>query len=84
MGVVRAMARSDHWRWVFHAQVGSDFLKGDLRLPTQHKPLQDLGRVCRRVGAEQGLRIEGTLGVADQHPADEDGRLARTVPDGGL
>ena len=44
----------------------------------QDKPLDDLGRVYRRVGAEQGL------GVADQHPADGDGRFAQAVPDGDL
>ena len=72
--------------------MGPDFLeepapyliRGDLQLPTQDKPLQDLGRVCGWVSAEQGLGIEDALGVADQHPADGDGRFARTVPDGGL
>ena len=37
----------------FHAQMGSHLLKGDFQLPAQDKPLQDLGRVCRWVGAEQ-------------------------------
>ena len=83
-GVVRAMARSDHWRWAVHAQMGSNFLEGCLQLPPQHKPLQDLGRACRWVGAEQGLGVEGALGIADQHPAHGDGRFARAVPDGGL
>ena len=53
------MARSDHWRWGFHPQMGAHFLEGDFELPRQHKPLEDLGRVRRWVGAEQGLRIEG-------------------------
>ena len=28
--------------------------------------------------------MEGALGIADQHPADEDRVLAGAVPDGGL
>ncbi len=39
----------------FHARMGASFLEGDFELPTQHKPLEDLGRVRRRAGAEQGL-----------------------------
>ena len=72
-----------------HAQVGTHLLKepapylirGDLQLPAQDKPFQDLGRVRRWVGAQQGLGGEGALGIADQHPANEDGRLAGAVPD---
>ena len=47
-------------------QMGSDFLEGDLQLPTQDKPLQDLGRVCRGVGAEESLRIDGALGITQR------------------
>ena len=67
-----------------HAQVGPHLLKGDLQLPAQDKPFQDLGRVRRRVGAEQGLGVEDALRVADQHPAQEYRRLAGAVPDRGL
>ena len=80
-GVVRAMARSDHWRCVSTPQMGSYLVEGDLQLPAQYKPFQDLGRVRRRVGTEQGLSGEGALGVSDQHPANEDGGLAGAVPD---
>ncbi len=38
-----------------HSQVGPHLLESDLQLPTQHKPLEDLGRDCRWVGAEQSL-----------------------------
>ena len=87
--MVRAMARSDHWRWGLHAQVGSHLLKepapylirGNFQLPAQDKPFQDLGRFRRWVGAQQGLGGEGALGIADQHPANEDWRLAGAVPD---
>ena len=67
-GVVRAMARSDHWRCVSTPR-WAYLVEGDLQLPAQYKPFQDLGRVRRRVGTEQGL----SLGVSDQHPANEDG-----------
>ena len=42
------------------SQVGPCFLEGDLQLPTQGKPLQDLGRVRRQACAEEG---PGTAGV---------------------
>ena len=64
-----------------HAQMGAHLLKGDFQLPAQDKPFQDLGRVRRRVGAEQGLGSEGALGVSDQHPTNEHSRLAGAVPD---
>ena len=64
-----------------HTQMGSYLVEGDLQLPAQYKPFQDLGRVRRRVGTEQGLSGEGALGVSDQHPANEDGGLAGAVPD---
>ena len=55
-----------------HAQVGTHLLKepapylirGDRQLPAQDKPFQDLGRVRRWVGAQQGLGGEGALGIA--------------------
>ena len=52
--------------------------------PAQDKPLEDLGRVDRWVGAEEGLRMQGTPGVLYQHPADGHRRLACAIPDGGL
>ena len=64
-----------------HAQVGPHLLKGALQLPKQDKPLEDLGRIRRRIGTEQSLGVEGALVVSDQHPANEDGRLAGSVPD---
>ena len=65
----------------FHAQVGSHLLESNFQLPAQDEPFQDLGRVRRWVGAQQGLGGEGALGISDQHPADEDWRLAGAVPD---
>ena len=67
-----------------HAQMGPHLLKSDLQLPAQHEPFQDLRRVCRRVGAQQGLGREGALWVSDQHPANAHRGFARAVPDCGL
>ena len=74
-GLVRPLALG------LHAQVGPHLLEGDLMLPAQYKPFQDLRRVRRRVGTEQGLRGEDALGISNQHPANEHGGLARAVPD---
>ena len=43
-GVVRAMAKSDHWRWVSTPQVGAHLLKGDFSArggPARDKPFQE-------------------------------------------
>ena len=42
----------DHWRRL-HAQMGPHLLKSDLSCQ-RTEPFQDLRRVCRRVGAQQG------------------------------
>ena len=64
-----------------HAQMRPHLLEGDLQLPAQHKPFQDLRRVRRRIGAEQGLGSEFALWVPNQDPAQGHRRLARAVPD---
>ena len=81
--MVRAMARSDHWRCL-HAQMRSHLLEGDLQLPAQHKPFQNLRRVHGQVSAQQCLCGEFALGVSNQDPAQGHGRLARTIPDRSL
>ena len=80
-GVVRGDGEIGPLALCLHTQMGSYLVEGDLQLPAQYKPFQDLGRVRRRVGTEQGLSGEGALGVSDQHPANEDGGLAGAVPD---
>ena len=60
---------------------GTHLRESNFQLPAQDKPFQDLGRVRRGVGAQQVLGGAGALGVADQHPANEDGRLGGAVPD---
>ena len=57
-----------------HPQVSPRLLKGELQLPAQDKPFQDLGRVRRWVGTEQGLCGVYPVGVPDQYPAQGRGR----------
>ena len=83
-GVVRAMARSDHWRCVLHSQVSAYLLEGHFQLPAQHEPLHDLDRGGRKVGGQQRLRTEFPQGVSNQDPSNGHWRLARMVPEGGL
>ena len=45
-------------------------------LPAQHEPLDDLHWVGFQVRAQQGLGLELTFRIADQHPADGQGRLS--------
>ena len=67
-GSVRSLALG------LHAQVSPRLLKGELQLPAQDKPFQDLGRVRRWVGTEQGLCGVSPVGVPDQYPAQGRGR----------
>src|SRR5919202_2029648 len=74
-GVVRAMALSDHCRWLeavlpTDAEVVAGLSESDFQLPSLREPAEDLQRVLREVGAEQGLRVEALAGIAQQHPAD--------------
>src|SRR3954463_13622123 len=49
-------------------EVVADLSERDLQLPALREPAEDLQRLSRRVGAEQGLRVEPPTGVAQQHP----------------
>jgi hypothetical protein len=71
--VVRAMAWSDHCRWVFDAQMSTDLAEGDLELPVQDEPGDNLQRINGEVGAEHGLGGELAAWVADEDPADSYG-----------
>ena len=55
MGVVRAMAKSDHWRWVSPRPDGPAPPERWPPVASAGQTFQDLGRVRRRVGTEQGL-----------------------------
>ena len=65
-------------------QVSPRLLKGELQLPAQDKPFQDLGRVRRWVGTEQGLCGVSPVGVPDQYPAQGRGRPARAIQHRGM
>ncbi len=65
-----------------HAEVGADLAKRHFELPAQDKPGDDLQRIGGKIGAQQGLRGEFVARIADEHPANRDGRQPRVVPDG--
>jgi len=49
-GVVRRIAKSDHWRSRLDAQMSTNLVKGDFNGPAQDKPLDDLERLCILIG----------------------------------
>src|SRR5215210_3635580 len=51
-GVVRAIALSDHWRWVSTPRWSRHFPEGDFHLPALDEPGEDLQRIASEVGAE--------------------------------
>ena len=61
------------------AQVVAHLAEGDFELPSLDEPADDLQRLLRQVGAEQGLRVEVPAGVAQQHPADRHDRQATVL-----
>src|SRR5438477_12376222 len=54
-----------------------------LQRPAGDEPGDDLGWQDARVGAEQGLWLELAGRIAQQHPAQRDGRGTGVVPEGG-
>ena len=99
-GVVRAMARSDHRPTVVRphrprpalgldAEMVAHLAEGDLHLPALDEPAHDLQRIASGIGAEQGLRVEALLRIAQQHPSASgidpvpQGSLAFTPAKGG-
>src|SRR3954451_484740 len=46
------------------AEVVADLSEGDLQSPALDEPADDLQWLLRRVGAEQGLRVEAPAGIA--------------------
>ena len=77
-GPIRPLALS------FYSQVRAHFLEGDLQLPTQHEPVDDLDRIDTEVGAEQSLGLKLPEGVSDRDPASGGRPLAQVVPDSGI
>src|SRR4051812_24705278 len=82
-GVVRRMARSDHWRWV-SIKVSTALGESDLDLPTPDEVGQDQHRIEFGIGAEEGLRLALAGGIAHQDPAQRDRRRAAAVLDGDI
>lgn len=76
-GVVRPLALS------LDAEMVAHLAEGDLRLPALHEPANELQGIASRVGAEQGLRVEAVLGIAQQHPPDRQDQQAGVAPNGG-
>ena len=65
----------------FHSQMRPHFLEGDLQLPAQHKPFQDLCRSHCRFGTEQRLGVEFAFGVSNQYPTNGHGWFAGVIPE---
>ena len=63
-----------------HTQRGAGLLPRDFQAPPEDKPRQNLDRVHRQVGAQQGLGLEVGLRIAHQHPANRQWRHARVRP----
>ncbi len=82
--VVRAIARSDHCRSRLNAQVSAGGVERDFQLPAQHEPGADLQRGRLAVGAQERLRGERALRMADEDPADGDRRQPGMRAHGGL
>ncbi len=66
-----------------HAEVGSRFVESHFDLPAPWKPLDDLFSGNVEIGAQQGLRLEALLGIADNHPADGHHGFSAVAPDSG-
>ena len=83
-GVVRALARSDHWRSRLDAQMRPHRAEGDREVPAEHEPRENLRGRGVAIRAEEGRRHECALRVAHEDSADGDRRQAGMGPDGGL
>src|SRR5581483_12186245 len=65
------------------AEMSPDRAEDDVERPARDEPGDDLGWRHDRVGTEQGLRLERLGRIAEQHPAQRDGRLTGVIPEGG-
>lgn len=59
------------------------FSECDFELPALDKPVDDPEWVAGGIGAKQGLWIEASMGIAQQHPADRHDRHTAVIPDSG-
>src|SRR5215212_5791425 len=65
------------------AEMVAHFAEGDFHLPALDEPADDLQRLASGIGAQQGLRVEAMLRIAQQHPTDRQDWQASMAPDRG-
>ncbi len=65
------------------AEGRADLAQRHFALPAQDKPGDELQRIGGQIGAQQGGCGELVARIADEHPANRDGRQAGVVPDRG-
>src|SRR5271165_274595 len=65
----------------FDAEMGTNFLKGNLQLPTRDEPLEDIDGSGIKIGAEESLWRYFVERIAHQQPADGHRGQTPTVPD---
>ena len=65
----------------FDAEMGTNFLKGNLQLPTRDEPLENIDGSSIKIGAEESLRWQLAERIAHQQPPDGHRGQTRTVPD---
>ena len=89
MRTVRAV-QAWYARWLgrtigigFDAEVAANLGESNLDRPSADEPAQDIERVCVKISAQKGLRLEFTGDVANQHIANGN-KAARMIPDGSV
>src|SRR5262249_57359610 len=65
------------------AEMSAHFPEGDLELPAQREPADDLQRIGSEVSAQHGLGGELPQRVTDEDPANGNGRQTGVVPHRG-
>src|SRR5262249_30652211 len=65
----------------FPAQVPAPFFKGHFDIPAQDKPLDNLGRLQREGGTEEGTGWHVALRIHHQNPTDGERLLPRCMPE---
>ena len=63
-----------------HAEMSSSLVEGDFHLPAPWKPLNNFLGGDGEIRAQQGLRLEPLLRIADDDPADGQSRFADMKP----
>ena len=61
--------------------MGAHFFERDFQLPALYEPGDDLYRVSPAVRAQQSLRLEFVLRVADENPAQRHSGHPAVIPD---